>query len=125
MHVINNVTSLTDEDRYYIKKFHFGMNVINDSPIWLQKWCALICRFISYEYDNAIEEQLKYNKSLTQNEAIEIRKSILETRLNSVIATIDRVKRYLSLSGTQEPPLVKLKFSSINKKFWTDSDSLK
>lgn len=117
---------ITEEDHQILIRHGIKSSLITkDVPDWLTKWTSLVLRFWEFEVKSIKKFLKEYYPNYTDLQCDLEAKNILSNRISNIAISLDKVKHWLKLMDTKEPPLRTLTFREVFRKFWEDQGSFK
>lgn len=103
-----DVTGLTAEDYEVLREFNFGRALLNQTPVWLQAWCASTLNFVRKEMQATADPSERRNWK--------------DSRVQNLAITVDKIKYALkSAAGESEaahPPMARLSEAQVFEFYW-------
>ena len=109
--------ALDHEDIAILDRNNIKSSLLEDAPLWLQKWAALVLRYCELESKLVLKPIKEQNKMFTDAQCEMEAKNILSTRINNIAITIDKIKHCLNMMDTNDPPLRTLTYREVFNKY--------
>ena len=132
--ILHAASPLTDEDREILNEFGvrescLGRHGTPDRvPAWLEKWAALVLRFVKLEKELLPAALLALPPALgvyTQASAEAEAKGVADTRLQNIVVTVDKMRYCLKQRGSPRiPPLRRLSEAEVVDHLWRGPKSI-
>ena len=132
----NNINKLSDADKQILDKYSLKSCVMEGIPIWIQKYAALVCKYIDYE-QKELPKELKskaesgekgYDEFHKEENAEEEVKGLKYIRLSNLVITLNKMNLFFRQPANKSLanlPMFKV-FSpkDIIEKLWFGSNSI-
>ena len=105
--------ALDHEDIAILHRNNIKSSLLEDAPLWLQKWTALVLRYCEFESKKIKERNEFFSDSQCETEI----ENKISTRIYNIAITIDKIKHCLNMMDTNDPPLRTLTYREVFNKY--------